>query len=98
MFSEKKLMDNIFFRFFICVPGIGVEGLMPYFIATNTRGYYHGGSAKLDIELARDTQITNNFLIRAGVRSILASKTVTQAAIGSGLNQMRYVVRPLKIR
>jgi hypothetical protein len=28
------------------------------------------------------------------MRSILASKTVTQIAIGSGLNQMRYMVRP----
>ncbi|MHB1949781.1 MAG: copper resistance protein B, partial [Gammaproteobacteria bacterium] len=75
-------------------PGIGIEGLMPYFIDTDIRGYYHSGSTKMDIELSRDTQITNNFLIRAGVRSILASKTVTQAAIGSGLNQMRYIVRP----
>jgi len=75
-------------------PGIGIEGLMPYFIDTNIRTYYYGGSAKLDFELSRDTQITNNFFIRLGARSILASKTVTQSAIGSGLNQMRYIVRP----
>ncbi len=75
-------------------PGLGIEGLMPYFIDTNVRGYYYAGSAKLDVELSRDTQITNNFLIRAGVRSILASKTVTQAGLGTGLNQMRYIVRP----
>ncbi|HAU1484611.1 TPA: multicopper oxidase domain-containing protein [Legionella pneumophila] len=75
-------------------PGIGIEGLMPYFIDTNLRGYYYNGSAKLDLELSRDTQITNNFFIRAGVRSILASKTVIQANIGNGLNQMRYIVRP----
>lgn len=75
-------------------PGLGIEGLMPYFIDTNIRGYFYSGSAKLDIELSRDTQITNNFFVRAGVRSILASKTVTQAAIGSGLNQMRYIIRP----
>ncbi|RDI37963.1 Copper resistance protein A (plasmid) [Aquicella lusitana] len=75
-------------------PGIGVEGLMPYFIDTNLRGYYYAGSAKLDLELARDTQITNNFFLRLGIRSILASKTVTRAEIGSGLNQMRYIVRP----
>jgi uncharacterized protein involved in copper resistance len=67
---------------------------MPYFINTDVRGYFYSGSAKLDVELSRDTQITNNFFLRAGVRSILASKTVTQAAIGSGLNQMRYIVRP----
>lgn len=75
-------------------PGIGIEGLTPYFIDTNVRGYYHSGSVKLDIELSRDTQITNNFFIRAGARSILASKTVDRAAIGSGLNQMRYILRP----
>lgn len=75
-------------------PGIGIEGLMPYFIDTDVRGYYHSGSAKLDIELSRDTQITNNFFIRAGIRSILASKTVLQDEVGSGLNQMRYMVRP----
>ncbi len=75
-------------------PGIGIEGRMPYFIDTNVRSYFKSGSAKLDIELSRDTQMTNNFLIRVGARSILASKTVYQAAIGSGLNEMRYVVRP----
>lgn len=75
-------------------PGIGVEGLIPYFIDTDIRGYFHSGSAKLDAEFSRDTQITNNFFIRAGIRSILATKTVTEAEIGSGLNQMRYTVRP----
>lgn len=75
-------------------PGIGIEGLMPYFIDTNVRGYFYSGSTKVDIDLARDTQITNNFFIRLGVRGILASKTVNQAEIGSGLNKMRYVIRP----
>src|SRR3990167_5140078 len=55
-------------------PGIGIEGLMPYFIDTSVRGYFYSGSAKLDIELSRDTQITNNFFIRAGIRSILADR------------------------
>lgn len=75
-------------------PGIGLEGLMPYFIDTNIRLYYHDNSVKLDTELSRDTQIMNNFLIRAGIRSILATKTVAQDEIGNGLNQMRYTVRP----
>lgn len=74
--------------------GIGIEGVMPYFIDTDIRGYYYGGSAKLDVELARDTQITNNFFIRLGIRSILASKSISRAEIGSGLNQMRYTFRP----
>jgi uncharacterized protein involved in copper resistance len=75
-------------------PGIGVEGLMPYFINTDVRGYYHSGSAKLDIELSRDSQMTNNFFIRTGVRGIFASKTVVPAGIGSGLNQTRFIIRP----
>lgn len=75
-------------------PGIGIEGLMPYFIDTNVRGYYRNGSIKLDLELSRDTQITNNFLIRAGIRGIASTKTVTRASIGSGMNQLRYMIRP----
>lgn len=75
-------------------PGIGIEGLMPYFINTDIRSYFHAGSAKLDMEFSRDIQITNNFFLSAGIRSILATKTVEQASIGSGLNEMRYTVRP----
>lgn len=75
-------------------PGIGVEGTMPYFIETNVRAYYHKGSFKLDLELERDTQITNNFFIKAAIRSIVATKTVREDEIGSGLNQMRYILAP----
>lgn len=75
-------------------PGAGIEGLMPYFIDTNIRTYYHDGSVKFDAELSRDTQITNNFFIRLGIRSILATATVAHDEVGSGLNQMRYEVRP----
>lgn len=75
-------------------PGIGIEGTMPYFIETDVRAYYHDGSFKLDLELERDTQITNNFFIKAAIRGILATKTVEEDEIGSGLNQMRYIVAP----
>lgn len=75
-------------------PGIGIEGLMPYFVDTNFRTYYHSGSAKFDLELSRDTQITNNFFVRLGVRGIAATKTVMPDGVGSGLNQMRYIIRP----
>lgn len=74
-------------------PGIGIEGLMPYFIDTNIRSYYYSGSAKLDAEFSRDTQITNNVFFRLGVRGIFGTKTVPDAQIGSGLNQMRYMAR-----
>ncbi len=75
-------------------PGLGIEGLMPYFIDTNLRLYYHEDSVKLDAELSRDSQITNNIFIRAGIRSIIASQTVVQDDIGNGLNQLRYTLRP----
>lgn len=75
-------------------PGVGIEGLMPYFIDTDVRTYFHNGSFKFDAELERDTQITNNFYIRPGIRSIIATKTVTADQVGSGLNQMRYTLRP----
>lgn len=75
-------------------PGVGIEGLMPYFIDTNLRTYYHSGSTKFDLQLSRDTQITNRFFIRTGIRSIVATKTVASDEIGSGLNQMQYIIRP----
>lgn len=75
-------------------PGMGLEGLMPYFIETNLRSYFYQGSIKLDAEFSRDSQITNNFFIRAGIRSILATKSISQAEIGNGLNQMQYTLRP----
>lgn len=75
-------------------PGIGLEGLMPYFIDTTVRAYYHNGSAKLDVQLSRDTQITNRFFIRTGLRGILATKTVVTDEVGQGFNQVRYILRP----
>lgn len=75
-------------------PGIGIEGFMPFFIETDIRSYYHKGSQKLDVDLARNTQITNNFFIRTELRSILATKTVEEDDIGRGLNLMQYTIRP----
>lgn len=75
-------------------PGIGIEGMLPYFIETDLRGYTYGGSYKLDAEFVRDTQITNNFFIKLGIRGILATATVPSAQLGAGLNQMRYVIAP----
>jgi uncharacterized protein involved in copper resistance len=75
-------------------PGVGIEGLMPYFIDTDLRTYYHAGSMKVDLQLSRSSQITNAFFIRTGIRTIGATKTVTDNQIGSGLNQMQYIVRP----
>lgn len=75
-------------------PGVGIEGLMPYFIDTNVRVYFHRGSTKADIQLSRDTQILDNFFIRAGIRGILATKTVAADQIGTGINQMQFILRP----
>jgi FtsP/CotA-like multicopper oxidase with cupredoxin domain len=75
-------------------PGIGIEGIMPYFIETNCRAYLHKSSIKLDLQLSRDTQITNNFFIRTSIRPIMATKTVREDYIGSGLNEVEYILRP----
>lgn len=74
-------------------PGLGMEGMMPYFIETNLRAYYHHG-LKLDLEFERDTQITNNFFINTEVRAIIATDTVWEDEIGSGLNEMQYSIKP----
>lgn len=75
-------------------PGMGIEGTAFYNIDTNFRFYSHEGSVKLDAELIRDNKITEKFLVKTSVRSILATSTVSEDEIGSGLNQMRYFVRP----
>jgi FtsP/CotA-like multicopper oxidase with cupredoxin domain len=75
-------------------PGIGIEGLMYYFIENNTRLYYHNGALKADIEFARNTQITNNFFLGISARATAATKTIVQDQIGSGLNQTWLTVRP----
>jgi FtsP/CotA-like multicopper oxidase with cupredoxin domain/uncharacterized protein involved in copper resistance len=75
-------------------PGIGIEGLMPYFIDTDIRAYYHKGSTKLDLDIARDTQITTNFFLRTEVEGFLASKTVSQDLLGSGMSELQFTVRP----
>ncbi|MGD9591480.1 MAG: copper resistance protein B, partial [Candidatus Berkiella sp.] len=75
-------------------PGIGIEGMMPYFIETDLRAYFHEGSFKADLEFMRDTQITNNFFIKTAIRGILATQSVLEDEIGSGLNQMRYMIAP----
>lgn len=74
--------------------GLGVEGMLPYFINVDLRNYFYNGSMKLDLEISRDTQISNNFFISAGVRSIVATKTIPSALIGSSLNEIRYTVTP----
>lgn len=75
-------------------PGIGLEGLTPYFIDTDLRAYYYAGAGKLDVHLSRDTQLTRNFFVRTGIRGLVASRTVPRAEIGSGLNWLQLTVRP----
>ncbi|MFZ0219567.1 MAG: multicopper oxidase domain-containing protein [Candidatus Aquirickettsiella sp.] len=75
-------------------PGIGIEGLTPYFIQTDIRAYYHNGSSKLDLDLSRDTQIAHNFFIRTEVEGLFANKTVRRDLVGSGLNELQLTLRP----
>jgi FtsP/CotA-like multicopper oxidase with cupredoxin domain/uncharacterized protein involved in copper resistance len=75
-------------------PGIGIEGLAPYFIQTDIRAYYHSGSSKLDVDLSRDTQIAHNFFIRTEVEGLFANKTVAHDLVGSGFNELQLTLRP----
>lgn len=75
-------------------PGVGIEGLMPFFIDTDLRVYNHAGSTKADLQLGRDTQITNRFFVGLELRGIAATKTLTNDDIGSGLNQLEYTIKP----
>jgi FtsP/CotA-like multicopper oxidase with cupredoxin domain len=75
-------------------PGIGIEGLAPYFIQTDIRAYYHNGSSKLDLDLTRDTQIAHNFFVKTEVEGLFASKTVRHDVVGSGLNELQLTLRP----
>lgn len=75
-------------------PGIGIEGLTPYFIQTDIRAYYHNGSSKLDVDLTRDTQIAHNFFIRTEAEGLFANKTVARDLVGSGLNELQLTLRP----
>jgi CopA family copper-resistance protein len=75
-------------------PGVGVEGLFPYFIYTNVRTYLHGGSVKFDIQVNRDTQLTNRLFLKTGLRGVFATQTVKRDQIGRGLNYIEYTVKP----
>lgn len=75
-------------------PGVGVEGLFPYFIYTYLRTYLHEGSVKFDIQVNRDTQLAHNFFVRTGLRGVLATQTVRKDQIARGLNYIEYIVRP----
>jgi len=75
-------------------PGIGIEGIMPYFIQTDLRAYFHQGSVKFDLNLMRDTLLARNFFFRLGMRSILATKTIEEDSIGSGLSSIQWTFRP----
>ena len=75
-------------------PGIGIEGLAPFFIDTNVRVYAHAGSVKFNIDLSRDNQLGDNFFIRTGIRTLMATKTVPVDEVGSGFNQLQLLLRP----
>ncbi len=75
-------------------PGIGIEGLLPFFIETNLRSYFHGNSFKFDFDFERETHLYKKLFLNVGMRSILATKTVTKDEIGSGLNETEWFVGP----
>lgn len=75
-------------------PGFGFEGLMYYFIANNSRFYYHKGAWKADIEFSRNTQLTDNLFFGLSARATAATKTIAEDQIGNGLNQTWLTLGP----
>jgi len=75
-------------------PGVGIEGLFPYFIYTNLRTYLHEESVKFDLQISRDTQLAHNLFIKTGLRGVLATQAVKKDQIGRGLNYIEYIVKP----
>lgn len=75
-------------------PGVGVEGLFPYFIYTNLRSYLHEGSIKFDLQVNRDTQLTDRLFLKTGLRGVFATQTVRKDEIARGLNYIEYIVKP----
>jgi FtsP/CotA-like multicopper oxidase with cupredoxin domain len=75
-------------------PGIGIEGLLPFFIETNLRSYFHRGSFKFDLAFERETHIYRRLFLNAGIRGIFATKTVTKDEVGNGLNLTEWFIGP----
>lgn len=75
-------------------PGVGIEGLFPYFIYTYFRAYLHEESVKFDLQISRDTQLTDKLFLKTGLRGVMATKTVRKDQIAQGLNYIEYIVRP----
>lgn len=75
-------------------PGIGIEGMAPYFIHTDIRAYLYNKSLKTDIYLERDTLLAHNTSLRFAIRGILATKSLRKDWIGSGLNSLEYTIMP----
>lgn len=75
-------------------PGVGIEGLFPYFINTNARVSLHKRSIKLDLQLSRDTQLAHKLFVRTGLRGVLATRRIKGDKIGNGINYVEYIARP----
>jgi FtsP/CotA-like multicopper oxidase with cupredoxin domain len=75
-------------------PGIGIEGLLPFFIETNLRSYFHSNSFKFDIDFERETHLYRRLFLNAGIRGVFATKTVSKDEVGSGLNETEWFVGP----
>lgn len=75
-------------------PGLGIEGLFPYFIYTYLRTYLHEGSVKFDLQVNRDTQLTDRLFLKLGFRGVMATQTVRKDQIARGLNYIEYIVKP----
>jgi len=75
-------------------PGIGLEGVTPFFIDTDLRIYMHKSSFKFDLDLNRAIHVYRKLFLSFDLRSIWATKKIIENNIGSGLNRIEIEVEP----
>ncbi len=75
-------------------PGIGIEGVAPFFIDTNLRIYNHAGSTKFDLIFGRETWIYKRLFLSSELRFVSATKTIARDMIGNGLNFIEFDIGP----
>jgi FtsP/CotA-like multicopper oxidase with cupredoxin domain len=75
-------------------PGAGLEGTLPFFIATNIRSYWHDGSGEIDVDLSRNIPLIGNWSLYTEIEAIAATQSLDYAQIGQGFNNIQYTIGP----
>lgn len=74
--------------------GLGFEGKLPYFIQTDFRVYEYANILQLDVEFAREVQLTDQVFLLLGWRGNWASQKDEEKKIRKGMNNTQITVQP----